>query len=113
MSKFLILFSLLILLSGCKTIGTYEQTSQELTGLELIEPHFGYYKSWAPIGSKDAYSLTDEQKTEQTKALNLCLNQLKSPSSKLPTHALRSVLLVQCMKKQGWHLIVEELFITT
>ncbi|ABO24466.1 conserved hypothetical protein [Shewanella loihica PV-4] len=112
MSRILATVCLIMLLVGCRTTGTYEQTSQELTGLELIEPHFGYYKSWAPIGSKDTYSLTDKQKAEQTKALNLCLNQLKSSSSKLPTHALRSVLLVQCMKKQGWHLIVEELFIT-
>ncbi|AAN55108.1 hypothetical protein HRJ35_12075 [Shewanella oneidensis MR-1] len=112
MDKLPFMCCLLAVLFGCNTKGTYEQTSRELTGLELIAPHLGYFKSWVPLGSDGVYQMTDEQQVEQVNVLNLCLNQLKSSSEALPSHALRSVLVVQCMEKQGWQLVVEELYIT-
>ncbi|RHW75355.1 hypothetical protein [Colwellia sp. RSH04] len=113
MRKILLLSFLTVLLFGCKTTGTYEQTSLELTGLELIEPHWGYHKSWAPLGSKDGYDMTDAQKEQQIKSLNQCVKKLKNSHTNKPTHALRSVQLISCMESFGWHLVVEELFITT
>ncbi|ASK69449.1 MULTISPECIES: hypothetical protein [Shewanella] len=112
MGKLPILCCSLAMLFGCNTKGTYEQTSQELTGLELIAPHLGYFKSWAPMGNEGAHQMTAEQQAEQVQALNLCLEQLRSSAEILPSHALRSVLLVQCMQKQGWYFVVEELYIT-
>jgi len=113
MSKFWGTFGAIMLLVGCKVTGTYEQTSKELEGLELIEPHYGYYKSWAPLGSKDAYDMTNSQKEKQSRDLANCIKQLDSSHANMPTHALRSIQLVACMKKSGWHLVIEELYITT
>ncbi|MCF2858402.1 hypothetical protein L1286_13015 [Pseudoalteromonas sp. SMS1] len=103
----------LFMLVGCKTTGTYEQTSLELTGMELIEPYYGYYKSWVPLGSNHSLDLDDSQRGEPSIALRTCIKQLQSSHAKAPSHALRSVQLIECMKKKGWQLLIEEIFIVS
>jgi hypothetical protein len=113
MSKILLVSISMMFLFGCKTTGTYEQTSLDLTGLELVEQHWGYHKSWAPLGSKDGYDMTDAQKEQQAQSLSQCIKKLKASHVNKPNPAFRAVQLIDCMESFGWHLVVEELFITT
>ena len=99
-------------LIGCTAQSEYESSAREMLRDEFPQSHYGFIKSWKPIGKNYEYTLSENELEKSTIDVTSCIKYLSSKYPTPPKEILRSFQIVECMKTKGWYLETEEIIIT-
>ncbi len=100
---------LVVLLSGCSSIKTYEEIIESAIEDSQSDGITHQVNMWIPIKALDSTNLDDEQIKAAEKDKGLCVDGYRGV--KFTDEALPVVYFMQCMNKKGWRLHTEEVIV--
>lgn len=105
----IILTFVVLLLSGCASVKTYEEIVENSLDVFQSDNITYHVNSWVPFSAPDNATRNDEDVKNSERDVGLCVDEYRGVEFK--DEAFSMVYFMQCMNKKGWRLHTEQVMI--